>query len=57
MPRDDVDPSIITNEPRKHTLSSYVRDQENISGEGDEYVKRIKQNVNPGLFLDKLFLP
>ena len=59
MPRDEVDLSVITNEPRKRTLSSYVRDQDNISGDRDQYVKRIKQVVNPGLFPNSnyYFLP
>ena len=50
MPRDEVDPSTITNEPQKRTLSSYVCNQDNISGDRDIYVKRIKQTVNPGMF-------
>ena len=33
MPREEVDISAITNEPRKRTLSSYVRNQDNISGD------------------------
>jgi hypothetical protein len=58
MPRDEVDISAITNEPRKRTLSSYVRNQDNISGDRDQYVKRIKQTVNPGVFLNNsYFLP
>ena len=55
MPRDEVDPSTITNGPRKRTLSSYVRDQDNISGDRDQYVKRIKQTVNPGVFVNKSY--
>ena len=50
MPRDEVDISAITNEPRKRTLSAYVRNQDNISGDRDQYVKRIKQTINPGVF-------
>jgi hypothetical protein len=50
MPRDEVDPSAIMNEPRKRTLSSYVRNEDNISGDRDQYVKRIKNVVNPGEF-------
>ena len=48
MPQDEVDPSTITNEPRKRTLSSYVCNQ-------DIYVKRIKQTVNPGMFLNSSY--
>lgn len=54
MPRDEPDPSVITNEPRKRTLSSYVRNQDNISGDRDQYVKRIKQTVNPGVFSNRI---
>ena len=49
MPRDEADPSAITNGPCKQTLSSYVHDQDNTSGDRDQYVKRIKQAVNPGV--------
>ena len=31
MPQDEINPSFITNEPWKRTLSSYVRNQDNIS--------------------------
>ena len=50
MPRDEVNPSFITNKPWKRTLSSYVHNQDIISGDRDQYVKRIKQTVNPGMF-------
>ena len=50
MPREEVDISAITNEPRKRTLSSYVHNQDNISGDRDQYVKRIKNAINPGEF-------
>ena len=55
MPRDQVDTSAITNEPRKRTLSSYVRNEDNISGDRDQYVKRIKQTVNPGMFPNGIY--
>lgn len=48
-----MDPSFITTEPRKRTLSSYVHNQDNISGDRDQFVKRIKQVVNPGVFLNR----
>ena len=50
MPRDEVDISAVTNKPRKRTLSSYVRNQDNISGDRDQYINRIKNTVNPGVF-------
>lgn len=55
MPRDEVDISVITSERRKRTLSSYVRNQDNNSGDRDQYVKRIKQTVNPGVFPNKIY--
>ena len=51
MLRDEVDPFVVTNEPRKRKLSSYVRNQDNISSDGDQFAKRIKQVTNPGVFL------
>ena len=56
MPRDEVDVSAITNEPRKRTLSAYVRNQDNISGDRDQYVKRIKQTVIPGMFSNNCYV-
>ena len=47
MHQDEVDPSVITDELWKQTLSSYVHNQDNISGDRDQYVKRIKEAVNP----------
>ena len=49
-----MDPSAITNEPRKRKLSSYVRNEDNISGDKDQYVKTIKQVVNPGALLSRI---
>jgi hypothetical protein len=54
MPRDEVDTSFITNVPRKRTLSSYVRNPDNISGDRDQYVKRIKKVVNAGMFTNRI---
>ena len=50
MLRDQPDPSTITNERWVRTLSSYVQNEDNISNDRDQYVKRIKQAVNPGMF-------
>ena len=50
-----MDASVITNEPRKRTLSSYIRNQDNISGDRDQYIKRIKQTVNPGMFPNRIY--
>ena len=54
MPRDKVDISVITKEPRKRTLSAYVRNQDNVSSDKEQYVKRIKQAVNPGVFPNRI---
>ena len=45
MPRDEIDPSLITNEPRKRKLASYVTDKNNISADKDEVIKRMKRTV------------
>jgi hypothetical protein len=50
MPREEVDISASTKKPRKRTLSSYVHNPDNISGDRDQYIKRIEQTINPGLF-------
>ena len=42
MPRDEVDPSLITNEPRKRKLASYVTNKDNISADKEEIIKRMK---------------
>ena len=47
MPRDEIDPSLITNEPRKHKLASYVTNKDNNSADKDETVKRMKRTVDP----------
>ena len=47
MPRDEIDPSLITNEPQKHKLASYVTNKDNISAEKDETVKQMKCTADP----------
>ena len=47
MPRDEMDPSLITNEPRKRKLTSYATNKDNISADKDETVKRLKRTVDP----------
>ena len=42
MPRDKVDPFLITNEPCKHKLASYVTNKDNISADKEEMVKIMK---------------
>ena len=42
MARDEVDPSLITDEPRKRKLPSYANNADNISADKDEVVKRMK---------------
>ena len=54
MPRNEVDPSLITNEPRKRKMASYVTNADNISEDKDETVKRLKCTVDPcGLLIPK----
>lgn len=48
MPRNEVDPSLITNEPRKRKLASYVTNKDNISADKDDVVKRMKRTADPG---------
>jgi hypothetical protein len=51
MPRDEIDPSLITDEPRKRKLASYVTNNDNISADKDETIKRMKRTVDPGTWL------
>lgn len=48
MPRNEVDSSLITNEPRKRKLAPYVTNKDNISADKDEMVKRMKRTIDPG---------
>jgi hypothetical protein len=45
MPRNEVDTSFITNEPRKRKLGSYVTNTDNISADKNEIVKRMKRTI------------
>lgn len=47
MPRNEVDSSLITAEPRKRKLPSYVTNKDNISADKDEMVKRMKRTLDP----------
>ena len=47
MPQNEIDPSLITNEPRKRKLASYVTNKDNISADKDEMVKRMKCTIDP----------
>ena len=47
MPLDEIDPSLITNEPRKRKLASYVTNKDNISADEDEMVRRMKHTADP----------
>ena len=47
MARDEVDPSLITNDRRKRKLPSYGNNADNISADKDEVVKRMKFTSNP----------
>ena len=46
-PRNEVDPALITSEPRKRKLASYATNKDNNSADKDETVKRLKRTVNP----------
>ena len=56
MPRNEIDPSLITNEPRKRKLASYVTNKDNISADKEETVKRMKRTMGPGKCQKKLTL-
>ena len=56
MPRNKIDPSLITDEPRKRKLASYVTNKDNISADKDETVKRMKHTMDPGKLQNKLTL-
>ena len=56
MPRNEIDPSLITNKPRKWKLASYVTNKDNISADKDETVKWMKCTMNPGKCQNKLTL-
>jgi hypothetical protein len=47
MARDEVDLSLITNEGRKQKMTSYITNEDNVSADKDETVKRLKETVNP----------
>jgi hypothetical protein len=47
MPCDEVDPSLITSEPRKRKLTSYTTNEDNISADKEATVKRLKETVKP----------
>ena len=46
MARDEVDPSLITNDHHKRKLPSYATNSDNISADKDEIVKRMKHTSN-----------
>lgn len=48
MPRNEIDPSLITNQPRKRKLAPYITNKDNISADKDEMVKRMKRTMDPG---------
>ena len=47
MPRNEIDMSLITNEPHKQKLASYATDKDNVSADKDETVKRMKRTIDP----------
>ena len=42
MARDEVDPTLITNDRRKRKLASYATDKDNISADKEAIVNRMK---------------
>lgn len=46
MARDEVDPSLITNDPHKRKLPSYATNNDNISADKNEVIKRMKKNTD-----------
>ena len=56
MPCNEIDPSLITDEPRKRKLASYVTNKDNISADKEETVKRMKCTMGPGKCQKKLTL-
>ena len=48
MARDEVDLSLITDEPRKRKLPSYANNTDNISADKDDVVKRMKLTSTRG---------
>ena len=49
MPHDKVDAALITNEPHKWKLGSYFTNEDNVSGDRDQYVKKLKHTIEPGM--------
>ncbi len=47
MPCDDIDSSLITSEPRKWKLTSYITNEDNASADKATYVKWLKETINP----------
>ena len=47
MPRNEIDPSLITTETRKRKLASYVTDKDNGSADKEETIKRMKRTIDP----------
>ena len=46
-PRNEIDSSLITNEPHKRKMAAYVTNTDNISADKDKTVKRLKRTVDP----------
>jgi hypothetical protein len=47
MVRDEVDTSLITNDRRKRKLPSYATNEDNISADKNDVVKRMKHTSDP----------
>jgi hypothetical protein len=46
MARDEVDPSLITNDRRKRKLPSYATNNDNISADKNEVIKMMKKHTD-----------
>ena len=55
MARDEVDPSLITNDRRKRKLPSYVTNDDNISVDKEGVVKRMKSTINAASCEQRIF--
>ena len=53
MPRDEMDPSLITTGPRKWKLGAYATNKDNSSADKEDIVKRMKHTMDPSELLKR----